>query len=151
LPPPEDHTLLYAVIVALLAAVGLVSVWAFRLQRRVSKLSQAPADGNAPTAEPLTLEDAETPEDLHKYLQEYGAHNWRTPRNAPLEKIFAGAPSGVRKNAKDLVKKLSAAIYAGRDADMETLKSEIQALLANARVRKVKRKKIERLPDLNPS
>ncbi len=151
LPPPEDHTLLYAVIAALLAIVGLVSVWAFRLQRRVNRLSQASAGGDSPAVASLTLEDAATPEDLRDYLQQYGAANWRTPRNAPLEKIFAGAPSGVRKNAKDLVKNLSAAIYAGRDADMETLKAEIQALLENAKVRKVKRRKIERLPDLNPS
>lgn len=155
LPPPEDHTLLYALIAALLAAIGFVSVWAFRLQRRVTKLS-APVkikgdNSETSESEPVTLDDAATPEDLRKYLQEYGAANWRTPRNAPLEKIFAGAPSTVRKNAKDLVRKLSAAIYAGRDADMDALKAEIQALLTNAKVRKVKRKKIERLPDLNPS
>jgi hypothetical protein len=34
---------------------------------------------------------------------------------------------------------------------MDDLKTEIQALLASTKVRKVKRKKIERLPDLNPS
>ena len=101
------------------------------------------------------LKHIRAPEELQKFLQNYAHQHWGTTRNASLERIFAALTmSGVENVGEDadaLSKGISAALYAGRAADMEDLKRRCRRIIAaSKRKRSGSRKTHQKLACLNP-
>jgi hypothetical protein len=110
-----------------------------------------PSDSTAATE----LKHIRMPEELQKFLQRHAHQHWGTARNASLERIFAALTASGAEYAREdidaLTKGVSAALYAGRAADMEDLKKRCRRIItASKRKRSGSRKTHQKLACLNP-
>ena len=95
------------------------------------------------------------PEELKTFLQCYAHEHWSTAKNASLENIFAACKvpeTGSERNDVDaLIEGVSAALYAGRPADIEDLKKRCRRIIMASNKRYTRlRKGNQKLACLNP-
>jgi hypothetical protein len=151
-----------ALIVSLLAIAfwWLTWRWRFRFAKNVR-------DPVAPGAMPrlrkskpdsvgtVALKHVRGPEELKTFLQCYAHEHWGTAKNASLEKIFAGRKvpdtGSERDDVDALIEGVSAALYAGRRADIEDLKTRCRRIIMVSNKRRISpRKDTQKLACLNP-
>lgn len=103
-----------------------------------------------------TLNNAQSPEELVSFLQNYAQKNWHSPCNVSLEIMFHCAtrvnPKIQRKDYINIIKVIEGALYFDKTADMQMLKKECSNFLKLARKKYItkKRKKKPELAKLNP-
>jgi hypothetical protein len=95
------------------------------------------------------------PEELKTFLQCYAHEHWSTAKNASLEKIFAACKvpetGSERNDVNALIEGVSAALYAGRPADIEDLKKRCRRIIMVSNKRHTSlRKGNQKLACLNP-
>ena len=103
----------------------------------------------------VALKHVRGPEELKTFLQCYAHEHWSTAKNASLEKIFAACKvpdTGSERNDVDaLIEGVSAALYAGRPADIEDLKKRCRRVIMVSNKRHTSlRKGNQKLACLNP-
>ncbi|MBN8512341.1 MAG: BatD family protein [Rickettsiales bacterium] len=103
-----------------------------------------------------TLNNAESPGELVRFLQNYAQKNWHSPCNVSLEIMFHCAtkvnPKIQRKDYASIIKIIEGALYYNKTADMQMLKKKCSSFLKLTRKKYVirKRKKKPELERLNP-
>ena len=152
--------------IALIVSLLVITFWwlTWRQKFRFAKNSRSPvAPGTTPRLRKsklnsigiAALKHVRGAEELKTFLQCYAHEHWGTAINASLEKIFAACKlpeTGSERNDVDvLIEGVSAALYAGRPADIEDLKKRCRRiiLLSNKRHTSL-RKGNQKLECLNP-
>jgi hypothetical protein len=101
------------------------------------------------------LKHVREPEELKTFLQSYAHEHWGVAKNASLERIFATRRvSGSASEIGDIdtfVEGISAALYAGKLADIEDLKKQCRrAMTASKKRRTGRHRGNQQLASLNP-
>lgn len=151
-----------ALIVSLLAITFWWLTWRqkFRLAKNVRdpvapgvmpRLRKSKPDSTSMRA----LKHVRGPEELKTFLQCYAQEHWGTAKNASLEKIFARRKvpdtGGERDDVDALIEGVSAALYAGRQTDIEDLKKRCRRVIMVSNKRRISlRKDTQKLACLNP-
>jgi hypothetical protein len=149
-----------ALIVSLLGIGGWWLSWRRKSARKgrgtvalgaMPRFRKAQRDTNGVVA----LKKVRGPEELNAFLQYYAREHWGAAKNASLEKIFAAGKvpeaGSEREDAEAIIEGVSAALYAGRPADIEDLKKRCQrVMMASKKKRMSLRKGGQKLACLNP-
>jgi len=157
---PKPYAL-YAIVAALAFVLLLVVLWAFSLQRKISRLNTPSAPAKQPAAPKpsgkIDMSQIKTEEELNRFIQTYAHEQWGTEKNALLEDIFAAVQKSraglSTEEAQAVAREISAALYAGRGiADIEALKERSKNVLSSVQGKaKNPKESSEKLPGLNPS
>jgi hypothetical protein len=152
--PAKNNIVLYSILAGLFTVLLLVVLWAVKLQRKLKNIKNGAPAATAKEQQQATLSNKDlasvkTPVELSKFIQTYASVNWGTPQNSPIETIFSSRSLG-GENAANLISELNAALYAGRDIDLEKLKQQYNEIIIAAQAKIKKPKKGEEL-ELNPS
>jgi hypothetical protein len=146
-----------ALIVGLLSIIfGWLTWRKFRSagNDRGSVALKRPRKSHAHSTGMAALKHVREPEELQGFLQSYAHEHWGTARNTSLEKIFAGrevpGTGSERGDVAVIVEGISAALYAGRPADIEDLKRRCQRVIRASKKRTSRCSRQEKLTDLNP-
>jgi HAMP domain-containing protein len=162
--PATSNESTYGVIGLLLLALMLAAVWVIRLQAKIKRLRQPDDNGKTAHTPVLTsskssfatkdLSSIQSVEELARFLRLYASEHYGIRENASLdEALLALAPlAGQRRELADgIIKIMSAALYAGKQADLETLKHACRELLvAHKQPKNDNTTPTEKLPKLNP-
>ena len=153
----QNSKILYAIIGVLVFALAYVIL--SKLFKRKdhltetnnqSKLEPQISDTKSSSISIKDLSSVGTVQELNNFIRNYAHENWGVLKNSSLEAIFSDLNS-VKIDIRDFIKELTAALYSGKDADLDKLKYQCEEILRSVKTVEINNPKLtENLPKLNP-